>query len=79
MFFTLTLLTNDEVIAVNQDALGKQAVPVVRKDGIEIWEKDMEDGSRAIALFNRGSRAPARFERSVLGPGQVADPRSLEP
>jgi alpha-galactosidase len=68
--FTLTLLTNDEVIAVNQDALGKQAIPLVRKDGIEIWEKDMEDGSKAIALFNRGSSsAPARLERSVLGPG----------
>jgi len=69
--FTLTLLTNDEVIAVNQDALGKQAIPLVRKDGIEIWEKDMEDGSKAIALFNRGSSsAPARLERSVLGPGK---------
>ena len=74
--FTLTLLSNDEVIAVNQDALGKQAIPLVRKDGIEIWEKDMEDGSKAIALFNRGSSsAPARLERSVLGPGtwQIRD------
>jgi alpha-galactosidase len=69
--FTLTLLTNDEVIAVNQDALGKQAIPLVRKDGVEIWEKDMEDGSKAIALFNRGSSsAPARLERSALGPGK---------
>jgi Alpha galactosidase C-terminal beta sandwich domain len=31
----------------------------------------MEDGSRAIALFNRGSSsAPARLERSALGPGK---------
>jgi alpha-galactosidase len=74
--FTLTLLSNDEVIAVNQDALGKQAIPLVRKDGIEIWEKDMEDGSKAVALFNRSSSsAPARLERSVLGPGnwQIRD------
>jgi alpha-galactosidase len=66
--FTLALLTNDEVIAVNQDALGKQAVPLVRKDGIETWEKDLEDGSKAIALFNRGGKsAPVRLERSTLG------------
>jgi alpha-galactosidase len=70
--FTLALLTNDEVIAVNQDALGKQAIPlVVRKDGVEIWEEDLEDGSKAIALFNRGSSsAAARLERSGLGPGK---------
>ncbi len=52
--FTLNLLTNDEVIAVNQDALGKQAVPVYRAGGVEVWAKDLEDGSKAIGLFNRG-------------------------
>jgi len=52
--FTLKLLTNDEVIAVNQDSLGKQAVPIVRAGSIEIWMKDLEDGSKAIAVFNRG-------------------------
>jgi len=66
--FTQALLTNDEVIALNQGALGKQAVRLVRKGGIEIWEKDLEDGSTAIALFNRGSNsAPVRLERSTLG------------
>jgi alpha-galactosidase len=51
--FTLSLLTNDEVIEVNQDPLGKQARPVSRKQGHEVWSKRMEDGSLAVGLFNR--------------------------
>ncbi|MGH9342994.1 MAG: glycoside hydrolase family 27 protein [Terriglobia bacterium] len=50
--FTLSLLTNDEVIAVDQDRLGQQAVPVFRSSHIEVWAKDMEDGSKAVGLFN---------------------------
>jgi len=42
--FTLNLLTNDEVIAINQDPLGKQAGRVYKEAGLEIWVKDMEDG-----------------------------------
>ncbi len=34
--------------------LGKQAVPVLREDGIEIWAKEMEDGSIAVGIFNTG-------------------------
>lgn len=56
--FTLSLLTNDEVLAVNQDALGRQATRVSQHDGLEVWAKDMEDGSKVVALFNR-SEAPA--------------------
>ena len=52
--FTLSLLTNDEVIEVDQDPLGKQAHRVSQKDGAEVWTKDMEDGSKAVGLFNRG-------------------------
>jgi len=54
--FTLNLITNDEVIAVNQDVLGKQAVPVVREDGVEIWVKELEDGSTAAGIFYLGNR-----------------------
>lgn len=53
--FTLNLITNDEVIAVNQDALGKQAVPLVREDGMEVWVKELEDGSKAAGVFYTGS------------------------
>lgn len=52
--FTLSLLTNDEVIEVNQDPLGKQAHRVAQRGDTEVWAKDMEDGSKAVGLFNRG-------------------------
>ena len=50
--FTLNLLTNDEVIAVNQDPLGKGAILVKSNENYGIWIKDLEDGSKAIGLFN---------------------------
>jgi alpha-galactosidase len=52
--FTLSLLTNDEVIDVDQDPLGKQAKPVYRSGDLQVWAKDMEDGSKAVGLFNLG-------------------------
>jgi alpha-galactosidase len=51
--FTLNLLTNDEVLEVNQDPLGRQATRVQRTDASEVWAKKMEDGSLAVGLFNR--------------------------
>jgi len=45
------------VIDVNQDALGKQAAPVSKHGTLEVWAKPMEDGSKAIGLFNRGDQA----------------------
>jgi len=50
--FTLSLLTNDEVLAVNQDVLGKQATVISRQGDIGVMAKDMEDGSKAVGLFN---------------------------
>ncbi len=50
--FTLNLLTNDEVLEVNQDPLGEQAAQVVNDGRRQVWAKRMEDGSRAIGLFN---------------------------
>jgi len=52
--FTLSLLTNDEVLEVNQDPLGKQARRVSQAGELEVWAKEMEDGSLAVGLFNRG-------------------------
>jgi alpha-galactosidase len=56
--FTLGLLTNDEVLDVDQDALGKQATVVAKEGTTEIYAKPLEDGSWAIGFFNRGP-APA--------------------
>jgi alpha-galactosidase len=52
--FTLNLLTNDEVLEVSQDPLGRQAARIAKRGAIEIWAKDLEDGSKAVGLFNRG-------------------------
>jgi alpha-galactosidase len=52
---TLSLLTNDEVIAVNQDPLGKQAARIMQNGSTEAWKKELKDGSQAIGLFNRGA------------------------
>jgi alpha-galactosidase len=56
--FTLNLLANDEVLAVDQDELGCQASRIAVSGDTEIWAKDLADGSKAVGLFNRGE-APA--------------------
>lgn len=50
--FTLNLLTNDEVITINQDPLGKSARLMADENGVQIWVKPLEDGSYALGLFN---------------------------
>jgi alpha-galactosidase len=55
--FTLNLLENDEVLAVDQDPLGHQAARVAQNGDREVWAKDLEDGSKAVGLFNRGYSA----------------------
>ncbi len=49
------ILTNKEVIAVDQDALGQQAWRVWQDGDSEVWAKQMKDGSRAVILLNRGA------------------------
>ena len=50
--FTVSLLTNDEVIAVDQDILGKQARQMLADDSHQVWMKELEDGSYAVGIFN---------------------------
>lgn len=50
--FTLNLLSNDEVIAIDQDILGKQAHQVVKNTAYQIWMKELEDGNYAMGIFN---------------------------
>ena len=52
--FTLNLLSNDEVIAINQDPLGKAGRLVAEENDIQIWLKPLEDGAFAVGLFNIG-------------------------
>jgi len=51
--FELNLVTNDEVLAVHQDPLGKAADRVAKKDELEVWSRPLADGSLAVGLFNR--------------------------
>ncbi len=51
--FTLALITNDEVIDVNQDPLGKQGWRCAGDPWSETWIKPLYDGTLAVALFNR--------------------------
>jgi alpha-galactosidase len=55
--FTLGLLTNDEVLEVNQDPLGRMAALVGSDREREVWAKILEDGSIAAGLFNKGEDA----------------------
>lgn len=50
---TIALLTNKEVIAIDQDRLGKQADRVRAEGTKEIWARPLPDGSKAVGIFNR--------------------------
>ena len=49
------ILMNKEVIAVDQDKLGKQGVRVSKDGDLEVWSKPLADGGHAVGLFNRGT------------------------
>jgi alpha-galactosidase len=54
---TIALLTNREVIAIDQDPAGKQGDRVRAEGPMEIWARVLADGSKAVALFNRHPQA----------------------
>ena len=58
---TRSILTNKNLIAVNQDKLGKQAVCIRESGGYEIWIKDLDKEEKAACLFNRSEE-----EKEVL-------------
>jgi len=59
------ILTNKEVIAIDQDPLGRQGRRVKRSEGLEVWARQLADGGRAVALLNRTS---AEAEITVTWP-----------
>jgi alpha-galactosidase len=75
--FTLNLLTNDEVIEVDQDPLGGPGRRVAKDGSLEVWSRPMEDGSLAVGLFNRGEGIrviEAKWEDlGIRGPQKVRD------
>lgn len=54
--WTLALLTNDEVLAVNQDVLGSRGHRTSLNGG-EMWVRDLSDGRKVVGFFNRGSQS----------------------
>jgi alpha-galactosidase len=52
---TKTILMNKEIIAIDQDSLGMQAIRVMRKDCLDAWKKPLSNNRFAIAFLNRNS------------------------
>jgi alpha-galactosidase len=74
------ILTNPEVIAVDQDPLGMQGRKVFDNGPQEVWFKPLSDGSKAVVLFNRGNETgpiTVRWEDVGLFPGGSATVRDL--
>jgi alpha-galactosidase len=61
---TRDILLNREVIAVDQDPLGRQGQRVSKQGDSEVWVKPLSGGAAAILLFNRGE-APATIRASA--------------
>jgi alpha-galactosidase len=49
------ILTKKEVIAIDQDKLGKQGRRVYSEGEVDVWERDLSGGAKAIAVLNAGS------------------------
>ena len=75
--FTLGLLTNDEVLAIDQDALGKSAQQLVKTDDYQLWFKDLEDGGKAVGIFNTSDQYQTitinRNENGLTGYTKIRD------
>jgi alpha-galactosidase len=74
---TRAILTNREVIAVDQDPAGIQGRQVWQEGPLEIWMKPLADGTKAVGLFNRDEHAMTitlSFKHmGVTGPVKVRD------
>jgi alpha-galactosidase len=65
------ILTNPDVIAIDQDPLGQQAHRAYSKGEVEVWVRDLKGGAKAIAVMNVGSDVysthPFRLDLAKLG------------
>lgn len=78
----ISILTNSDVIAVHQDALGLQGIEVAETaPGLQVWAKPLrQPGRRAVVLLNRTNAAASiSVDWSELGlaPSSAADVRDL--
>lgn len=74
----LQILTNNEVIAIDQDPLGKEATRVAKNGDLEVWSRPLSTGAYAVGLFNRGASPAKVLARwSDLGLNGAARVRDL--
>ena len=65
---TRKILTNKEIIAIDQDKLGRQGYRIAKEGSAETWIKPLENGDMALAFFNRGDRiATVQAYSEILG------------
>jgi alpha-galactosidase len=77
---TVKILTNAEVIAVNEDRLGIQGKKVYKHGDLEVWAGPLSDNRIVVILFNRmKSRAAitAKWEDVGLNPSEEVQVRNL--
>jgi alpha-galactosidase len=69
--FTLSLLSNDEVLALDQDPLGKEATCVVTNGFVRVYAKPLEDSGRAAGFFNLDAK-PVTLDFNQFGPAGLS-------
>src|SRR5207237_3863185 len=77
---TRSILTNKEVIAVDQDALGRQGTRIAKNGDEEVWARPLSGGSHAVVLLNRSTKPQdiaIDWQRLGLRPDQQAKIRDL--
>lgn len=75
---TLAMLTNSDVIAIDQDSAANPPQRLTPKNNTEVWYRSLSDGSRAVALFNRNDHAaPVSFDWSAVGLSGKLEARDL--
>ena len=73
---TADILLNKEIIAINQDSLGKQAVTLFIRDNVQVLKKELQNGDVAVCLFNR-SEQPASFSFDLKNDLNIWFPASV--
>lgn len=76
---TNAILTNKEVIAINQDSLGIQAMKYAAADSVETWIKPLKNGDWAVCILNRKSTAqPVPLDWTTQAIGDPVAKRTLD-
>jgi alpha-galactosidase len=74
---TLATLSNGEMIAIDQDPLGRAGKRVLQNGQTEVWARPLADGAMAVAFFNRGNDSAAAAvswqQLGIQGPRRVRD------